>query len=146
MYTPTPNIRRGFDSHLRDVCPTLGLDWETDVAWPNIEFDPNPDKLYLRPSLILNSTDAASCGEDGFYRTSGVYQVSVLDCINVGLANGEEVAARLVKEFGIMTPITCCGFDLRITSSYMSTPMLDEFRLHIPVSVLWFCYYPKVAG
>ena len=141
--TPTPEIRQCFDGALRDFLPELGLTSEADVAWPNSGFDPNVEHLYLRPAFLPGATAAASLGTDGFERLTGVYQISVLEVADVGLSNAEEIARKLVDRFRGGKVLDCCGSRVTITTAYSGTPITEDGRLHIPVSVVWYCYAQK---
>lgn len=143
MNTPTPHIRRALDIHFQTFLPQLNFDWEKDVAWPNIEFEPIADRMYLRPSLLLNPTATVSCGPDGFERIDGIYQISVFDIVNKGIARAEECAAKLVDRFRSGTVVDFgCGHVL-ITSAYYGSAVPEQTRLHIPVSALFFAYVQK---
>lgn len=142
MKTPTPEIRKCFDAKLKDFLPELGLP-VSDVAWPNHAFDPNVDALYLRPTCMFGKTTIASLGTDGFENLQGIYQISVLELQGKGLGRSEDIARRLVDEFRGGTVLNCCGSEVRITVAYSGTPTPEDNRLHIPVSVVWYCYTQK---
>lgn len=143
MMTPTPEIRQCLDAKLLAFLPQLSLDPETDVAWPNSGFDPEVDHLYLRPTCLFSPTEAASLGTDGFERLQGIYQISVLEVQGKGLGRSEDIARSLVDEFRGGTVLNCCGYEVRVTSAYCGTPTPEDNRLHIPVSVVWYCYAQK---
>lgn len=143
MRTPTPEIRQCLDNRLRAFLPELGLDPARDVAWPNEPFEPDTDRLFLRPTCMFAQTSVASLGTHGFERLQGVYQISVFEVAGNRMDAVESIARKLVDHFRGGTFLDCCGYELRIRTAYMSTGIEDELRYHIPVSVNWYCYAQK---
>lgn len=145
MNAPQANIRKTFDTELQLFCAQAGLDWRQDVAWPNIEFKANPNKLYLRPYLLYGAAESASLGLDGFHRFTGIYQISVFEVANTGLGQVEELIVKLIERFKAGTVLNACGDRILITSAYQGTPDPED-RLHIPVSIVWNCYSQRQIG
>ncbi len=142
MKTPTPEIRQCLEVRLVGLLPGLGLA-KSDVAWTNMVFTPKTDRLYLRPTLMLNPTETRSLGPNGFEQIQGIFQVDVFGVLNTGPGATEEIARGLVDAFRGGTTLTCRGCEVRITKAYAGTARKDGERLHVPVSVVWYCYAQK---
>ena len=140
---PAPEIRQGFDAALQTLCPDIGLDPGKDVAWFNAAFTPDTKRLYLRPACLFSDTSAASLGEDGFERISGIYQISILEVQGMSLGRAESMAREMVERFRGGTVLSFCGHNVTITTAYYGTPLFEGDRMHLPVSVVWRCYARK---
>lgn len=143
MRTITPEIRRALDLHLIAILPQLGLDQRQDIAWANIAFEARPDRIYLRPSIMLSPVESVSCGEDGFEKVEGLYQISIFELQNEGLNRAEDMAAKLVDWFRSGTVLMACNNRLVVTKAYYAQPSFDNVRLHLPVTAAWYCYVQK---
>lgn len=143
MSSPESFIRRSFDQQLQLFCSQYGLDWQKDVAWPNIGFVPEVEKLFLRPHLMFQAAASASLGPDGFQRYGGIYQISVFEVADSGLGKVEPLIQAVTERFKAGTILDACGHQVRITSAYRETALQEEGRLHIPISVEWSCYAPR---
>lgn len=139
MNAPIQHIRKCFDSELLSFC-RVGNFPERDVAFPNLDFKPDNKKAYLRPHLLLNPPDNISLGDTGFSSFTGIYQISIFERADVGLAAAEELASKLINWFKTGRRLDCCGAETVITSSYQGTAVPEGVRLQIPISVVWTCY------
>lgn len=142
MAAPQPDIRACFDAQLKNLLPQLNLQ-ASQIAWFNAKFTADCKKLYIKPSLLLSPTQQASLGASGFERISGIYQVSVFALRDVGSASFEAVARGLVDYFRAGTKLVHSGLEITVQTSYSGTPLEQEDRVLLPVSIVWFCYVQK---
>lgn len=139
MRTPTAFVTMMLDHNLRLFVNTIGLDSERDIAWPNIRFEPDPQRMYVGVSYLFKRTATVSCGVDGFERISGLYQLDIYDIVGKGKSDSMRVAMELVDHFRGGTVLCNECVRVHITSAWMSTPMMEENRYRIPVTVDWWC-------
>lgn len=144
MMPPIPMIRRVLDEDLREfTSKCLHIDPDHDIAWTNIPFASDLKKLHLAVFHMYDETVSASCGEDGFNRISGTYQISIFELLGVGTHRAEMVAASLVEHFYMGRILDACDYEVRITNSWASSGISEETRFHIPVSVNWYSYVQR---
>jgi len=67
------------------------------VAWPNAEFKPTKETLYLRPTVVMGDTVGGTLGADIEDMYSGFYQVDVIAPAGEG-KNAALVMADLVAD------------------------------------------------
>lgn len=143
MRTPTPEIRQCFDSQLQSLLPALNLS-DGDVMWENARGRADPKRLYLAPFFLLQPSEAASIGQDGFERLSGIYQVSVFAPRGQGPKQYEAVARDIVDHFRGGQTLSCCeDVEIVITTAYTGSAIFESDRVMCPVSVVWHCYIQK---
>lgn len=143
MKTPITIIRRMFDSEFRLLVTRLGYDPEKDVSWPNIQFDPDTSRIYFAVSHLYSPTQTASCGIDGFERLSGIYQITIFDLLDKGVANTEKLANVIIDHFRGGTILHSCGVEVRIQNTYLGNSVPEDLRFSYPISVNWYCYAQK---
>lgn len=145
MQTPTIHIRQCFDQHLIELLPELGLNVETGVAWTNASFIPVANAPYLQPFYLLNPTQTRSLGIDGFERADGIYQINICVPKDTSTKWYEEAAIKIIEAFRGGTRFACCNSEIRITTAYYGNVFTDSNnnRLICPVSIVWYCYFPK---
>jgi len=65
------------------------------IAWPNVSFTPPADgSLYLRCTMQIRDPDDTCIGSD-YYRENVVFNVYVLDKLNIGSSNALNVAENI---------------------------------------------------
>lgn len=118
--TPSPEIRKAFYERLLCSLP-IGDIGESDIAWPNMPFIPQVERMYIAPWLIYAETNTASLSETGFERLTGIFQVSVYGVVNAGEAEIEEAARRITDIFRGGTLLQVPGFNpVHIKNAYRS--------------------------
>lgn len=142
MTAPQPDIRACFDSELKNLLPQLNLT-ASQVAWFNAKFSPDVKKLYIKPTLLLSPTQQVSLGTNGFERVSGIYQISIFALRDVGSASFEAVARGVINYFRAGTKLVYSGVEITVQTSYSGTPLEQEDRVLLPVSIVWFCYVER---
>lgn len=119
--TPTPEIRKAFYERLLCSLP-VGPVGESDIAWPNMPFIPQVERMYIAPWLLFADTVTASLSPEGFEKLSGVFQVSVYGVVNSGEAEIESVARELTDIFRGGTLLQIPGFNpVHIRNAYRSS-------------------------
>lgn len=149
--TPTPEIRKAFYERLVCSLP-IGNIGEDDIAWPNMPFRPQVERMYIAPWCMYAETETTSLSETGFERIAGIFQVSVYGVVNTGEAEIEEAARLITDIFRGGTLLQVPGFNpVHIKNAYRSA--LDfsgqgnmetgKGRPVITVSANWFQYTQK---
>lgn len=118
--TPTPEIRKAFYERLTCSLP-IGEIGESDIAWPNMPFSPQVNRMYLAPWCLYADTVTASLSPQGFEMLAGVFQVAVYGLVNSGEAEIEEIARDLTDIFRGGTILQIPGFNpVHIKNAYRS--------------------------
>lgn len=106
------------------------------VAWENVSFTPPADgKLYLRCTLQIRQPDDTCIGGD-YYRENAIFNVYVLDKLNIGTGNALGIAEDIRTLFKKRTVLQEGTTRVHI----LSTPMIagsvvTNDRLVIPLSI-----------
>lgn len=138
----TPIIRSCFDAALLDFLPDLQLK-KTQVAWFNTNFSPNVKELYIKPVLLMSGTQTVSLGTNCFERMTGIYQVSIFAVKDQGSSAFEQIAARMVDLFRGGKRLVSSGLEIIIQTAYYGSPLEQDARVMLPVSIVWSCYVPR---
>lgn len=136
------DIQRVFDCALLDVLPDMGLA-SHDVAWPNVNFDPSPDRGYLRPFILPGTPQQATLGYPCFIRMSGIYQISIYRPKGEGLAAAREWKNILLSAFFTGRVLVDGDQQVIIDNAYSGSVQQEEDRMVIPISVSYYCYAPQ---
>lgn len=133
------DIRKVFDKSMIHLLPKLGLA-ETDVAWPNARFCPDPSKPYLRFDLLPGRSVATSLGPRCLVKMVGIYQISIFYPKDAGIGKAEEMAGIILNSFPFGKTLEFCRYVIVVTSVYCNAIMQDEDRLLLPVNLVYECY------
>lgn len=135
-------VRQIFDGYFAALLPAFGLT-DADVAWYNVNYQPNPTKVYVRPRLSLGGNDTITLGLQGYIREYGLYQIDVLGIQNIGVKEIEVLAAMIQAEFPAGSRLHRQGVKVNIQKTYRSTPGMDGFRPVIPITISWYADHIK---
>ena len=102
MQTPTPEIRKVLCQRLVDALPLCGVT-ASDVAWPNVPFSPNAQRIYIEPFCLFGETRQASLSDSGFELLKGIFQITVYGVLATGEADLEETARALTDLYRMGT-------------------------------------------
>lgn len=102
------------------------------VAWPNVDFTPSIDTIYLRPSIL--PANGSLFNFDYAQETPGVYQVSVAGPVGDGAGPIESVASAVSAHFGAQRTLSNNIF---IESIDVAPALLDDVYYTVPVSINW---------
>jgi Bacteriophage related domain of unknown function len=91
--TKLKDIPKSLESHLATM---VGL---PEVAWPNIDFDFEVDKLYVRPQVAISRTTPIGVGDDDGDLLQGMYQVDVFSPKGEGVRRGLDLAQNIADHF-----------------------------------------------
>lgn len=150
MNTPTPEIRKALYARLLAALP-IGPVTREDVAWPNVPFVADAQRLYLAPYCLFGETEEVALSPTGFEQLRGVFQVTVFGVLNTGEAEMEQIARELTDLFraGTRLPISGHG-PLLVSRSYRSTMVVrsnassgESTRPSIVVSASWKHFVPR---
>lgn len=129
-------------THFADIESALQTKLKTiagspEIAWPNIEFVPTVDTLYLRPTLLPTSHNQASLGANGQDRFEGIFQVDVFFAAKSGGSVWPDTIADLFKRG---TSLTVGTGQLTISKVELEPLQNEQAWCMIPVSIYFFAY------
>ena len=104
------------------------------IAWENINYSPNSNTLFLRPTLIPAPTSQASLGDSGLDINNGIFQVDVFIPDNVGRSTWPDAIADRFKRGTVLTQNS---IDVRIVSASLLTAVKDGNFYIVPVAIRW---------
>lgn len=147
MKTPTPEIRQALYRRLLCALPIQEIT-ETDVAWPNVAFDPQVNRMYLAPFCLFGESEMAALSDTGFEKIQGIFQITVYGILHTGEARLERIAADLTNLFRTGSRIAVPSLpSLSITKAYRSSLTTETGgempRPSIVVSAHWQHYVPR---
>ena len=83
------------------------------VAWPNVDFNPDPGKPYVRVTVLPGDSRQAAIGKTRLWRNVGVVMVQIF----VPLSQGDEAARALGDSVTTaLRGVTVSGVHLKATS------------------------------
>lgn len=136
------DIRKVLDAEILRLLPFMGLT-QKDIAWPNAKFSPKVKQSYLRVFILPGQSVQSSLGPDCLVKLVGVYQVSIFEPKNTGIAEAEKKAGIILNEFPLGRILSCCEQWITITQAYSGVAVEDEDRLHLPISIAYNCHAPQ---
>jgi len=102
------------------------------VAWPNIDFKPDIEVIYLRPSNL--PANGSLFNMDYAQETPGVYQVSVAGPVGNGAGEIEQMASDVSSHFGAVRNL---DNNIFIESIDVAPAVIDDVWYTVPVSINW---------
>lgn len=119
---------------------TLVLTPALPVAMPNVDFKPSAG-TYLEATFLPNSTVNMFRGSTDPNMHQGILQVAVVYKAADGVVKPVDIAGQVVNHFPKGLKITGQGITIRIDERpSITSPIRDDDRLRIPVSVRYKCY------
>lgn len=82
-------VKAALESFLATTLPT------TPIAWPNVDFTPDPGVLWVCPTNKPGEAFEAEVGRDGLSRRTGAFIVQVFAPLENGSGDALEVAATV---------------------------------------------------
>lgn len=111
------------------------------VAYPNIKFSPPADSKYLAVSFMPNRTRGDMIRFEDPNESAGLLQIAVYWPLNAGMIAPQRVADSIIAHFARGTVIKADGFAVRVIEDpWSSTPLTDDVRAMIPVTIPWRAY------
>lgn len=133
------DIRKLFDAEILRLLPEMGMT-QNDIAWPNAKYMHSPNKGFLRIYLMPGQSSQSSLGPDCLVKLVGVYQISIFQPKDTGMAEAERISAIILNEFPLGHVLECCEQWVIIQQAYCSAAMEDVDYLHLPVSIAYNCH------
>ena len=108
------------------------------VAWPNIEFTPDTQTLFLRPSILPVATEQIGLGNDGFDIHRGIYQVDIVAMAGEGRGAAEAKADAVANHFARGTDLSYNGLSVRLgdVSRNQGINVGDRFVISLSIDYL----------
>ena len=103
-----------------------------DIAWPNINFEPDAGSTFLRPSFIPGDTLQVSLGASGRDETIVIYQVDVVTPRGSGRS---PLTDNIADHFARGTVLTSNSTKLIVRSVSIGPSINDEAWHFVPVSI-----------
>jgi hypothetical protein len=105
-----------------------------DIAWPGLDYEPNPAAAFLVPALLPSTTDAVSIGIAGTDRYQGIYQVSVYTPLKGGEGAARALASTIADAFrkGLFS---LNGHDVRCGVPHAGPVLTGPDWIHLPLSI-----------
>ena len=138
MTTPEAKIRLALYQAVEDLAVS-GLNTSTQVAWPNVSFNPPDDHIYVSVQFEPNVPERIGIGE--LERLSGLLMINVFWSKNGGERLAVERASLIADQFPTDRLISADGYRVRITQrSTVSGMMEQDAFIQVPVTVWWEAY------
>lgn len=116
---------------LNPVVQALGY----DTQWPNVEFDPPQDEIYLAVDYLESQPEEHTFGGD---RIKAILQVTVFEVPGKGAIGASTVADAVKTAFDKNTTFTGSGFVVRVDKEPWAGPRLinqQSGRYYIPITI-----------
>lgn len=106
------------------------------VAWPNVQFDPPSDTLYI--AVMNMPADGTLYSMERFQNTPGVYRINIYAPANKGPAQAENMADQIADHFRASSNL---GDGLFIEEINFSPGISDDAHYMLPISINWRVYH-----
>lgn len=119
------------ENRLKTISPLL------PIAWDNIKFTaPADGSKYLRCSFLVNTPDDTCIGNAGYYRENAVFNVYVMDKLNIGTAGAFETAEAIRTLFQKRTTLQNSNVRVHVLNTpHISGAVVTTDRLVVPISI-----------
>lgn len=129
-------IFKALTDHLMTMTPALPL------AAPNVVFPAAGQSMpskYLAVSFLPNQTREITLGDDP-QQKRGLYQVSVVFAVGVGIIGALETVETIISLFKNRS-LFASGVKVTISSEpWASGPIQEGNRVQIPVTIPYYCF------
>ena len=102
------------------------------VAWPNVKFESNSKKPYIRINIIPAETVQASLGADGKDETNGICQITIFVPAGTGRTDLPDIIADHFKRG---TALSYNGTSIRLRSPSVGPAIAEGAFYFVPVSI-----------
>jgi hypothetical protein len=126
MATYFADIEAAFTVHMNELADRPA------VAWPNVKFEPNGKKPYLRLNVIPAETVQASLGATGKDETNGICQITCFAPTGTGRTDLPDIIADHFKRG---TVLSYNGTSIRLRSPSIGPAVADGAFYFVPVSI-----------
>lgn len=114
-----------------------------EIAWQNVEYSPTKDQLFLRPTLLPGSSEAATISTAGTDEYIGVYQVDVFAPAGDGKAFALQMADTIADQFKPVTELTYNGVTVRCMAVNITQAAREEGWHQMSVDVRYMAHPSK---
>jgi len=132
---PDRDLQSALNDALYDAFPTM------PVAWENVKYVPTVGVAYFRAWLLPGETQVMTLGQEPWTERVGVFQVSVVEPIEIGFGIPVAKAAEVVAAFKPNTSFVYNGLTVIIDKSWLSSGRVEDAWYHIPVNIKYRCHY-----
>lgn len=120
------DVSSRLDQHLASM---TGL---PPVAWPNVQFNPPVDTLYI--SVANVPADSTMFSMSRSENVPGIYRINIYAPVNKGPAEAENMAGKLEDHFKATRDL---GNGLMIENISFSTAISGDAYYMLPMSINW---------
>jgi hypothetical protein len=111
------------------------------IAYPGINFEPEPGDTYLEAVFLPNATVTRTVNTGGSNQHQGVLQVCVMHPVGKGVLAANDIAGRVISHFKRGTVIAGAEIAVRmIRQPYQAPPMTEPDWLRVPVTIPYLCF------
>jgi hypothetical protein len=111
------------------------------IAYPGINFKPDPSETYLEAVFLPNATVTRTINTGGSNQYQGMLQVSVMHPVGRGALAATDIAGRVISHFKRGTVIAGDTIAVRmIRQPYQSPSMTEPDWLRVPVTIPYLCF------
>jgi hypothetical protein len=129
MATHFNDIQAALESHLSEM--------DYSIAWPNTDFTPSPNEVYLRASFLPADTVQAGLGSQGKDETTGIFQVDVVYPYGTGRS---AIVDEIADKFKRGTVLSYNGVNVRVRSVSIAPFIRDDAMAFVPLSINFQSY------
>lgn len=113
---------------------------QSQIAWPNMPFQPTNGTAWLRPSFLPAQTEAGAASAIAHNRYAGLFQVSLFYPAGSGTTAPSEEADGIMTHFKRDTKLTEGTVTVLIIGPPYRLPAeLEPDWLHIPIRIPYRC-------
>lgn len=130
-------VLRALLAHVDTFAPSPPV----DVAWPNLEFRPQPDVPYLRVDHVPAATTRETASALGHVTYQGVLSVVVSWPYDRGSEDAHRIATLLAQHFAPDTKLTDAGVIVNIVQApAVGAATQTHPRYEVPVTIPYVAY------
>lgn len=133
-------IESNIETALFDRVADLVLSPVLPVSWPNANFRPPDDGLYMAVKHFPNGTSRYSQGGADPQQYIGILQLTVVTPLNKGPANATQIASEVAEHFNTGLIMRSGNVKVTVTKApEVATAITTDSSYDVPVSVEYFC-------
>ena len=133
-------IESDIETALFDRVASLALSPVLPIAWPNVDYTPPADGLYMSVQLFPNGVQRYSqTGADPKQRI-GILQITVVTPLNQGPSNATLIASQIAEHFPADLIMRSGAVKVSVTDAPSIAPAIKTDASHdVPLSIPYFC-------
>lgn len=137
MTASTKQIRKAFEAELIVLAPALELDPDTQIQWPNVQFDDSSVAEYLRPTIDALPERVRTMGPGGRVELRGSFSIGVFVRAGSGPDRLDDLVELIKNGYSYDQDLTAGTRKVQINQRTVGPPLYPTGWAYRSVDLSW---------